>query len=250
MNGHYRASALMSEYAVHLQPGFILHHRNYKETSLILDVLTEDFGKVSLLAKGVRKAKSKTLGLLQPFVPLRISYLGKSELKTLSQVEIKPPLLNLKGIPLYCGFYVNDLAYHFLYQYDPHPEVFWVYRECLAGLAQNQSIEEVLRLFEISLLEYTGYGLQLEQDSSNGKPIEPGKQYEFNADIGPVESGNGQFSGTTIIALRARQLSNDQVLAEAKRLMRSVIDFHLQGKKLKSRELISKIIKLSLDQDK
>ena len=249
MNGHYRAWVLMSEYAVHLQPGFILHHRKYKETSLILDVLTEDFGKVSLVAKGVRKAKSKTLGLLQPFIPLRISFLGNSELKTLSQVEIKPPLLNLKGIPLYCGFYVNDLAYHFLYQYDPHPEVFWVYRECLAGLAETKSIEEVLRLFEISLLEYTGYGLQLEQDSSNGNPIEPGKQYQFNVDQGPVEEENGPFSGATIIALRTRQLENEQVLAEAKRLMRRVIDFHLQDKKLKSRALISKIIKLSLDQD-
>lgn len=239
----------MSEYAVHLQPGFILHYRNYKETSLILDVLTEDFGKVSMLAKGVRKNRSKTLGLLQPFVPLNISFVGKSELKTMSQVEARPPLLNLAGISLYCGFYVNDLAHHFLHQYDPHPEVFWSYRDCLTGLSENKSIEEVLRLFEVSLLEYTGYGLQLEQDITTGKPIEPGKQYQFNVDQGAVEAENGPFSGATFIALREKHLQSDKILAEAKRLMRGVIDFHLQDKKLKSRELISKIIKQSMEQD-
>ncbi len=239
----------MSEYAVHQQPGFILHYRNYRETSLILDVLTEDFGKVSLLAKGVRKTRSKTLGLLQPFIPLSVSYAGKTDLKTLSQVESRPPLLNLTGISLYCGFYVNDLTHHFLHPYDPHPEVFWSYRECLIGLSEKESIEKVLRLFEISLLEYAGYGLQLEEDAVNSTPISPEKQYQFYVDQGAVEEENGSFSGATLIALKEKRLNNERVLAEAKKLMRSMIDFHLQGKKLKSRELISKIIKQSLGQD-
>ena len=77
----------MDETKVFLQPAFILQHRKYRETSLIIDVLTRDFGIVSILAKGVRKKKSKLAGLLLAFTALKISYSGKNELKILTHVE-------------------------------------------------------------------------------------------------------------------------------------------------------------------
>ena len=93
----------MSNHAVLLQPAFILHSRKYREPSLILDVLTEDFGILSLIAKGVRKNKSKWAGLLRNFTPIKLSYSGKSELKTLTHAEAVPPLLELNQLSLYCG---------------------------------------------------------------------------------------------------------------------------------------------------
>lgn len=266
----------MTESAVYLQPAFILQQRKYRESSLIIDVLTRDFGRISLLAKGVRKTKSKTAGLLQPFIPLLISYVGHTELKTLTGVEryagfvpasgmhsspednpagsvpasgihsipgdIIQPFSEIRGLALYCGFYINELVVCFLHKYDPHPEVFSDYSECLFSLSHGSSIEAALRLFELNLMEYAGYGLQLEHDDNQG-PIESSKKYDFNVGQGPVEAANGQFSGRTLQALSARDMTDPQVLSEAKILMRIVIDAYLQGKQLKSRAVINKIMK-------
>ncbi len=266
----------MTESAVYLQPAFILQQRKYRETSLIIDALTRDFGRISLLAKGVRKTKSKTAGMLQPFIPLTVSYFGKAELKTLTDVELRgcssqsrsihtipgdrrassllasgihtipgdmsQPMGQIKGLALYCGFYINELVSCFLHKYDPHPEVFDHYGDCLSGLADGSGMEPALRLFELKLMECAGYGLQLDYDD-NGKPIEALKKYAFNAGQGPVEVANGQYSGKTLQALSSRELVDPQVLSEAKILMRTVINVYLQGRQLKSRAVINKIIK-------
>jgi DNA repair protein RecO (recombination protein O) len=249
----------MTELPVYLQPAFILQQRKYRETSLIIDALTRDFGRISLLAKGVRKAKSKTAGLLQPFVPLIISYVGKAELKTLTDVECRTgsrpvrgihsipgdiiqPFSEIKGLALYCGFYINELVSCFLHKYDPHPEVFAHYQDCLSSLTESSKIEAALRMFEFDLMDSVGYGLQLERDG-NEKPIDPLKKYLFTVGQGPVESVDGQFSGKTLQAISLREFTDPQVLSEAKILMRTVIDVYLQGKQLKSRSVINEIIK-------
>jgi DNA repair protein RecO (recombination protein O) len=231
----------MTESAVYLQPAFILQQRKYRETSLIVDALTREYGRISLLAKGVRKAKSKTAGILQPFIPLAVSFVGKAELKTLTDAEILQPFSELKGVALYCGFYINELTASFLHKYDPHPEAFDYYRDCLSLLADGTNIEAALRLFELNLIECAGYGLQLEYDDRH-RPIEPLKKYDFNVGLGAVEADNGRFSGSTLLALNARMLTDPQVLSEAKALMRIVIDVYLQGRQLKSRAVINKVL--------
>ncbi|MGZ8163679.1 MAG: DNA repair protein RecO [Methylobacter sp.] len=233
----------MTECTVYLQAAFILQYRKYQETSLIIDVLTKDFGRISLLAKGVRKSKSKTAGLLQPFVPLAISYFGKTDLKTLISVEIIYPFNEIKGLSLYCGFYINELVSRFLHKYDPHPEVFLDYGECLSGLADSSKIEAALRIFELNLMDNIGYGLNLEYDLLNEKPVDPIKKYQFNSESGPTEAIDGVFSGSTLLALKSREFADSQTLFEAKMLMRKVIDVQLQGKPLKSRSIINQIIK-------
>jgi len=229
----------VTETQVYLQPAFILRQRNYRETSLILDVFTRDFGRLSLVAKGVRKAKSKTAGLLQPFIPLVVSYFGKAELKTLSAVEISPPAIKLTGMALYCGFYVNELVTSLLHQHDPHPEVFEGYKHCLIQLSDSASIEAVLRVFEFDLIGAIGYGLHWAQDG----PVNPLTQYRYTIDAGLVVAEQGIVSEKTLIEMQARVFSGSDTLVEAKRLMRIVIDSHLQGKPLKSRAVINKIIK-------
>jgi DNA repair protein RecO (recombination protein O) len=241
MNGLCKALVLMTESTVYLQPAFILQHRKYQETSLIIDALTQDFGRVSLLAKGVRKPNSKTAGLLQPFIPLTLSFSGKAALKTLADVEMIRPFNGLKGLALYCGFYINELICQFLHQYDPHPELFDHYSVCLSSLSDDgANIESALRLFELNLLECAGFGLQLEIDA-NEKPIEAFKKYLFDAGQGPVESGRGLFSGKTLQALNRKELTDPLVLSEAKILMRSLINSYLQGRPLKSRDVINKV---------
>jgi DNA repair protein RecO (recombination protein O) len=243
MSAPCKALGLMTDSAVYLQPAFILQQRKFRETSLIIDALTRDYGRISLLAKGVRKARSKTAGLLQPFIPLTLSYSGKAELKTLTAVEIIHSFTELKGLALYCGFYINELVTCFLHRYDPHPDVFSHYRECLACLPDGSKMEAALRVFELNLLDAVGYGLQLDYDFHNEKPVNPLKKYHFSSEQGPIEAVDGHFSGKTLQALKLREFSDAQALIEAKILMRSVIAVYLHGKPLNSRALINNITK-------
>lgn len=225
-----------------LQPAFILQHQPYRETSLLLDVLTRDEGRFSLVANGVRKTHSKTVALLQPFTPLKISYIGKTELKTLAYLEPNAPQYNLQGLALYCGYYVNELIDRFLHPHDPHPDVFLAYQHCLSQLTENNTIQTALRLFELALLEHTGYGLDLEQDAQTQLAIAPHLKYRYQPGIGLVADDSAAISGATLQALAKQDLSSPQVQLEAKLLMRSVIDSHLQGKPLKSRKVTQQIV--------
>lgn len=233
----------MTENRVLLQPSYILQHRDYRESSLIIEAFTRDFGRLSLLAKGVRKAKSKSQGLLQPFIPLRLSFIGKTELKTLTDVELAHPFQPLSGLALYCGFYINELIEAFLHKDDPHPELFADYCQSLADLQQNVQLEAVLRNFELNLIEKSGYGLQLAYDADQGKPIDPSKKYHLDAELSPLEAEDGHYRGKTLQAIQARNFNDQEVLTEAKVLMRHVLDQLLHGKPLNSRKVLNEIIK-------
>jgi DNA repair protein RecO (recombination protein O) len=146
---------------------------------------------------------------------------------------------------LYCGFYISELIICFLHQHDPHPAVFFDYNICLARLAgaTDSEIEAVLRVFEINLIEKIGYGLQLEVDFLSELPVNPAKKYAFDVERGAYEDEQGYLSGSTLQALGSKILNDPQALNEAKLLMRAVIDFYLQGRPLKSRQVVNQIIK-------
>ena len=232
----------MTENHVYLQPAYILQQRPYRENSLLLDVLTRDFGKLPILAKGVRTAKSKTAALLQVFVPLCLSYLDKHELKIMTTVEIMPPAPHLTGIAWYCGFYINELTELLLHSHDPHPEVFAAYQTCLHALSA-EIVEPALRRFECELLSNLGYGLQLDYEADTGQAINISKQYALNDDMGFIQTDNGLFSGASLVAIARQQFTHPPVLNEAKALMRIIIDKQLNGRTLKSRGVINQIIK-------
>lgn len=249
----------MTNTVITLQPAFVLQHRKYRETSLILEIFTRDFGLVSVLAKGVRKSKSKSAALLRPFQELLLSCGGKGDgLLLLTQVEPLDGYTVLTGLSVYCGFYLNELILRLLTKFDPHPDVYNDYRLSLLALANNDErmdapevdaivptvtvhIERVLRLFEINLLQHVGFGLQTDRESLSGTLIQAEAKYVFYPDQGAVEHPQGNVSGRTLLALTNKILTERVVLLEAKQLMRTVIDFHLQGKPLKSRVALSQI---------
>ena len=130
-----------------------------------------------------------------------------------------------------------------MHQYDPHPEVFEYYSDCLNCLSDSSKIEAALRVFELDLMDAVGYGLQLDYDFHHEKVVQPITHYHFNAEQGPIEAPDGRYSGKTLLALKAREFTDTHVLSEAKMLMRTAIAVHLQGRPLKSRAVINKIIK-------
>lgn len=232
----------MPESAVYLQPAFIIQHRPYRETSLLLDVFTRDFGRVPMLAKGVRKEKSKWAGLLTPFSLLQLSYLDKNELKILTQTELVS-CFPLQRLALYCGFYINELLQIFVHRHDPHPELFACYQACLLDLMHNDTIEQSLRYFELNLLEETGYGVALNSEAMSNQAIQPLQRYNFAAGNGMIADKSGIVSGATLMTLNAKAPLAGPALSEAKQLLRKMLEVHLQGKPLKSRNVMASVMR-------
>lgn len=218
---------------------YLLHRRSYRETSLLLDVLTREHGRIALLGKGIRRRKSQQAALMWPFIPLVISWAGRGELPVLTQVERD----GCGGIGmtsrLSCALYLNELIMHLLPVADPHPGVFDLYRSVLLHLASGDEPAPMLRLFELGLLDEIGYGLVLDREIASGAPIHPERYYDYRLEAGPVvsEATTGTYRGSTLLALGLRRLDVDTANGEAKHLMRRVISHHLAGRPVRSREL-------------
>ncbi len=237
---------------VNTQVAYILHKRAYRETSSILDVLTKDHGRVSLMARGVRGKRSKIAGNFLLFTPLVISWQGRGNLpylKSIERADIKAPVL--KKDSLLSAMYINELLMYLLHRDDVHETVFEEYHHCLYALEDEESIEIALRRFEIKLLELLGFGLSLYAEADTGEAILADSVYHYYLEHGPVKSNDScvnvpQLSGSCLLALSKAQFQTiaetPQFLAELKRLMRFLINHHLGNKKLKSRELFRPIV--------
>lgn len=117
------------------QRAFVLHSRPWSETSLMLDVFTEESGRVRLVAKGARSKRSNLKGALQPFTPLLVRFGGRGEVKTLRSAEAVSLALPLSGITLYSGLYVNELISRVLEHETRFSELFFDYLHCIQALA-------------------------------------------------------------------------------------------------------------------
>jgi DNA repair protein RecO (recombination protein O) len=232
---------------VQLQPAFVLHSRQYRDSSLLLEVFSAEYGRISLLAKGAKRMVRGRSGgaILQPFIPLLLSFSGRTELKTLTASEVAGPALALRGERLFSGIYLNELMVRLLHSQDAYPDLFLVYGEALAALAGTEPIDEVLRRFEFSLLDQLGYGFDLLTEGNSGAPVEAQLWYNYHRDIGLVECGGGDtanhpvFSGADILAIAGGEHS-DTSRRTAKRLLRQALAGHLGDKPLKSRELFQR----------
>ena len=236
---------------VNTQIAYILHKRDYRETSSILDVLTKDYGRVSLMARGCRGKCSKIAGNLMLFTPVVVSWQGKGDLpylKSIERADLKAPVLKNKS--LLSAMYINELLMYFLHKHDVHETIFEQYHHCLYALENNNNLEITLRKFEIKLLELLGFGLNLHAEADSGELILADAMYHYYLEHGPVKSADRnnnlpQISGNCLLALSSEQYQiiadNRLYLSELKRLMRFVINHHLGSKKLKSRELFKPV---------
>ena len=228
---------------VALQPAYILHRKPYRETSLLLEAFTADVGRIGLVARGARRSKSSSQALLQPFVPLWLSWSGHGELGTMTGVEGRSMLRPLTGKALISGFYLNELLLRLLQRYDPHPELFAVYDATLQQLATESSSHEwTLRLFEKALLQEMGYGLLFDHEAHSGEAIQPDQRYCYHLQQGPLNAPGQRcdgipVAGRTLIALDHEAGYDAVTLAESKQLMRAALAQHLGNRPLRSREL-------------
>lgn len=233
---------MTSHKRVQQQAAFILHHRPFRDSSQLLDVLSREHGKLALVARGSRGAKSRLRGVLRPFMPLAVSWVQRTDLGTMTGAEMRGAPLKLSGDALLSGYYVNELLLHFLHRHDPQPELFDAYAKTIQALAAADDVAPCLRQFEIELLRQVGYALSLDHEAATHAALQPEQNYEYRFEQGPVpvarSDGDMVFSGSVLTAIREQRFETAEVLRAASRLLREVIAFHLGGKELKSRKVL------------
>lgn len=222
---------------VEQQPGWILHERPYRETSLLLEAFTRDHGRVGLVARGVRSAKPRIArASLAPIQPVVLSWSGRGELGTLTAAESVGTALHPDGESLLGALYLNELLVRLLPRGDAHPELFARYGACLEQLAGAGSAAWTLRRFERDALAELGYALELVRDVDTDSPLRPEADYSFDPERGPVawlaRPIAPRVAGAVLLALARDDEPRAPELRAMRGLMRALLRHHLGGREL------------------
>ncbi len=225
------------------QPAYVLHARPYRETSLLLECLTRDHGRIGVIARGVRSGKGRSQrALLEPFQRLAMDLLMRGELATLRGAEPLDAPRRLLGDTGLAGLYVNELVVRLTGRQDPHPDIFDAYAQTLARLCAQEPLAWTLRRFERDFLQALGYALVLTRDAASGEPIDPDGRYRYQAESGPVPcmAGDaGALSGDALLALAEDRPPGAVDLQALRGVMRELIRFHLGGGELRAWQVLA-----------
>jgi DNA repair protein RecO (recombination protein O) len=221
------------------QPAYVLHARAWRETSLLVEALTFDFGRVGLVARGVRGPRARLpRSLLEPLQALRVAWSGRGELGTLAAVEPDGAPHRLHSEAMLAALYVNELLVRLTARNDPQPALFARYAVLLGELSDARSLAWCLRCFERDLLAALGYALRLDVDADTGAPIDPARVYAYIPGHGPVAAGGDgdgvRVHGTALLAMNSDIAPNAGDLTALRRLMRTLIGVHLGPRGLQS----------------
>jgi DNA repair protein RecO (recombination protein O) len=235
-----------------LQPAFLLHHHDYSDSSRILELLTRDHGRISLFARGVRRAKSPYRPVLQPFVPLLLSWSGGTDGGVLTGAEFAGEVRPLAAACLMSGFYLNELLLKLTPRGEAISEVFDLYALTLGALRDGSGEQLALRNFERQLLEQLGYGIDISQDAGSGEPLAADRYYHFHPGVGvravrDVVVGADAYLGSQLLDFAEGRLDSPESLRAAKRLLRAALEHCLEGKDLRSRDVMLALRRLEMD---
>ena len=211
---------------------------------MLLDIFSQTHGRFSIAARGARRPGSHLRGTLIAFQPILFSWFGAGELKTLHRAQWQGGVPHLSGLPLLCGFYMNELLMKLLPRDDPAPGLFTAYFRSISHLSrmdvQQQSVEPILREFELILLRELGYGFDLQYEHHNGAAIEPDQLYAFQHGSGIIPHYKGAFalSGQVLLDLARSDFSRPETLQQSKQLMRQALAYELNGAVLHTRQVL------------
>ena len=218
---------------------YVLHARPYRNTSLILDCLTDQLGRISVIARSARGPKSRFRGQCQLFCPMLINIRSSRSLYQMVHMELQSIGPDLSGDALLCGFYINELLLALISSEQEQLELYALYERTLYGLQHGVHVSIGLRLFEKQCLSLLGYELNWSHTADEAVAIEPDCHYAFQVQYGFCESAPKPaytYPGSALLAMHDEELTaaDAQIL---KPLMRERIAFYLRGKSLRTRDL-------------
>lgn len=220
--------------------GFLLHSRPFKESSVIAAFMTDTDGRIDLIVRSVRGKPNKKNKPVLPFCLYDLSWVGRGELKNLHSFEAVESPVALQGTHLFCGLYLNELLYYLLPALEADPALMRLYALSIAQLSTQEPPEPTLRLFEASLLDSLGYGIDCFRDAA-GAALQPEQHYRFVPEQGLVSVAAASVAevgkGCDFMAMGNKDFSSAAVKKLAKATLRCALTACLGGKKLRSREL-------------
>lgn len=201
---------------VHDEPAFVLHHHDWSESSLILEVFSRRHGRVALVGKGVKRPMSQFRAVLLPLQPLRVDWSGEAEVRTLKAAQYAGGHVMPSGDALLAGYYLNELLLRLMARDDPHPALFDHYAAAVRALAQGADAAVTLRAFELLLLRTLGWLPDLAHEGLRLWPLEAEAGYRLLPEAGlqPAEEGSG-LPGAGWRALQAALDADDPWVALA-----------------------------------
>lgn len=235
--------------------GIILRQRDFKDSDKLLSVFTEKKGKVTAVAKGVKKTKSSLRACVQPFCHSFLHFNQGQNMDLITQAK----LLDFYGNSrqdleraLNC-YYVMELLDKSLQEHLPMPDLYETLITVLEAINEQGLNPLYIRYFESQLLVHLGYKPVLKHCAVCGK--KPVESFHFSLAEGglicPVCVGTGEvhstlsLSGETIGLLGLLTQSGIQALSRVKvspagliqleRLLEKYLEYHLDRKfKLKN----------------
>lgn len=224
------------------QPGFVLHSWPYKETSLIVEIFTRDYGRIALVAKGAKRPHSQLRSVLQTFQPLQLGWTGKSEIRVMTGADWVGGMLPLERSALLCGFYLNELLVKFLVRDEPHTALFEQYISTLNLLAHDEPASVVLRQFELALLRESGLLGDLTFCTVSGSKVDAVLNYVVDPEVGTrlatAADNIPVVVGKTLLDMAQADYADTLTQFQSKMLMRFLLGYHLHGASLNTRQIL------------
>jgi DNA repair protein RecO (recombination protein O) len=236
---------------------YVLHHYDWSESSLILDLFTREQGRLVVAARGAKKPHSNLRAVLLPLQRVAVT-LGRSdadaEVQNLRSAEYGGGAPMPSGAALFAGFYCNELLIKLLARHDPHARLFDAYADTLPHLAgDDDAVQAALRAFELVLLREIGLLPDLGLQTLTQKPLDPEARYALDAESGVVTARDGALSAPTLLALGDALAAGDpaalrtacaRALPALKPNLRALLAYHLGSPLLRSREAVRQNLKL------
>jgi DNA repair protein RecO (recombination protein O) len=234
---------------------YVLHHYDWSESSLIVDLFTREAGRVAVAAKGAKRPTSSLRAVLMPFQRINVSFgrgardASHSDILNLRAAEWGGGAAPAGGDALFAGFYLNELVMKLLARDDPHPALWDAYAATLPQLGGAREAA-ALRAFELVLLAETGHLPDLSLVTALQRPVEPDGRYALWPDSGLVEArtddAGSSLAGVNALALQqalsvrdieALRMACAPCAAALRRQLRRWLAYHLGGAVLKTREV-------------
>lgn len=235
------------------QPAYLLHARAYRETSVLAEWFLPELGRVGTVLRGARR---KGQVVPSPFQPFFVQIAGGGELKQVAAHEFAGASLNLQGVALFSGLYLNELLVRLLPRELPQPELFIAYAGALGDLGEragddSAGVELILRRFERQLLEAMGQTVSNTHQADTHEALRAEAWYQYYPEHGWLPAREGQRGaclGADILAIGQDDFSTPQRRRLAKLLYRLALEPLLGGRPLKSRDLFVALASPSSEQ--
>jgi DNA repair protein RecO (recombination protein O) len=249
---------------------YVLHHHDWSESSLILDLYTRELGRIVAVAKGAKRPGSQLRCVLLPFQRLTIA-LGSKRIEDGAEVQLLrsaewaggPPMPGGPG--LLAGLHLNELLLRGLARHDPHPELFDAYAATLPALGaptgpdsapDDGRMAAALRAFELRLLLESGLLPDLARVTATQARVDPAARLWLHAEAGVCVAapGDGGIPGATLLALQQaldaadlgalQRACQGGAALELKGQLRSLLHYHLGTASLRTRALMIEVQQL------